>query len=151
MMTDSCTTTRRLVLLSHALAAVAALIYAWMISRSTYMTTGLQFISPLAVVLLVHLIWLAVRRELQPGFSAIVFHRTLTTMIGTLVLVAATAAIAPMPAVATSGIEQLFQGALVVLMCVTMVVVVAGAFAAVLYGLYRLVRFLVVWGPNAFR
>ena len=145
MTTGNRTLRRRSALLPHALAAIAALLYAWMISRSSYMTTGLQFLSPLAVVLLVHLTWLAIRRELHPGFAHVVFRRTLTTMISTLVLVGVTATIAPMPAVATSDIGELFRGALVVLMCVTMVVVVAGTFAALLYVLYRLVRFLVAW------
>lgn len=133
------------VYLSHALAAAAALSYAWMISRSPYVTSGLQFISPLALVLIVHLVLLVTGSKLQPGFANVVMYRTLVTMVGTFVLLVALVLVAPMPAVATSDSANIIQGALVVLMCITMVVFVAGIFAALMYALFRLVRFLVAW------
>jgi hypothetical protein len=67
--------------LLHLIAGGLALVYAWLVSGTHYVTSGVQFVSPLAVVLLVHLLWLALRRELKTGFAIVAFSRMLATAI----------------------------------------------------------------------
>ena len=59
-----------------------ALSYAWLVSGTRYVTTGLQFVAPLAIILIVHLAWLAAVWGLARGFSVTVLARTLATAIG---------------------------------------------------------------------
>jgi hypothetical protein len=89
--------------LLHLTAAGMALLYAWLISRTIYVRSGVQFVAPLAIVLLVHLAWLAVCNELQPGFAAVVLRRTLATSVLILVVTIASAIYTPMPVAAAPG------------------------------------------------
>jgi hypothetical protein len=73
--------TRLQLLFLHLITGGVALAYRWLVSGTHYVTSGVQFVSPLAVVLLVHLLWLATRRELGTGFAIIAFGRMLTTAI----------------------------------------------------------------------
>ncbi|MGH1369266.1 MAG: hypothetical protein ACRBCL_11685 [Maritimibacter sp.] len=65
----------------HLLAAGAALLYAWMISRTPYVTSGLQFVAPLIVILGVHLAWVAATQGLKPGLTAQIQKRSATTAL----------------------------------------------------------------------
>src|ERR1700722_12054384 len=41
----------------HVAAALLALYYAWLVSNTRFVTTGLEFVAPLAIVLATHLAW----------------------------------------------------------------------------------------------
>ena len=69
-------------IVASLLAGGFALSYAWIVSGTRYVTTGLQFVAPLAIILFVHLALLAARWGLARGFSATVLSRTLATAIG---------------------------------------------------------------------
>jgi Polyketide cyclase / dehydrase and lipid transport len=117
----------------HLIAGGLALAYAWLVSGTHYVTSGVQFISPLAVVLLLHLAWLATRRELRTGFAMVAFGRVLATAICIVLFTVLCAMYAPLPAVAqnpagrsNSAIEiaVYFSGCLVVL---TLVILAAAS------------------------
>jgi hypothetical protein len=117
---------------AHFLAGTVALIYAWEISGTRYVTTGLQFVAPVAVMLCTHLAWLALVRNLQPGFARLIFQRTLATAlwIGGIATIAAVAA--PMPAGADSAYPTV-DAILMVLACLFMLAIVIGVAALAVY------------------
>lgn len=131
----------------HLSAGGLALAYAWLVSGTHYVTSGLQFVSPLAVVLLVHLSWLAIRRELGTGFAMVAFGRMLATAICIVVLTVVCAIYAPIPAGAINsddvnrglGSISLFFG------CLAVLALVVSAAALAIYG----VVYSIVWGLRA--
>ena len=128
----------------HLIAGGLALAYAWLVSGTHYVTSGVQFVSPLAVVLLVHLVWLAIRRELGTGFAMVAFGRMLATAICIVVLTVVCAMYAPIPASAINsddvnrglGSIALFFG------CLAVLALVISAAALAIYG----VLYGIVWG-----
>jgi hypothetical protein len=137
-------TTRLQLLFLHLIAGGLALAYAWLVSATHYVTSGVQFVSGLAVVLLVHLLWLAIRRELGTGFAIIAFGRMLTTAICIVVFTVVCAMYAPIPAEAVNsddvnrglGSIGLFVG------CLAVLALVVSAAALAIYG----VVYGIVWG-----
>jgi len=128
----------------HSIAGGFALSYAWLVSGTHYVTSGVQFVSPLAVVLLVHLLWLAIRREFGTGFAIIAFGRMLTTAICIVVFTVVCAMYAPIPAGAINsddvnrglGSIGLFLG------CLAVLALVVSAAALTIYG----VVYGIAWG-----
>jgi hypothetical protein len=120
-----------------ALAGSLALSYAWIVSGTRYVTTGVQFVAPLAIIVLVHVAWLGARRELPVGFARVVFARTLATAIGIIVFTALIAIYAPMPATAANGSGS---EVLVVLACLVVLALVVGTAALIIYCLALLAR-----------
>jgi hypothetical protein len=123
--------------LLHLIAGGLALAYAWLVSGTHYVTSGLQFVSPLAVVLLVHLAWLAVRRELGTGFAMVACGRMLATAVCIVVFTVVCAMYAPIPAGAINsddvnrglGSVGFFFG------CLAVLALVVSAAALVIYGI----------------
>ncbi len=120
---------------AHIAAGGLALAYARFVSTTPYVTTGAQFLSPVAVILLTHLVWLWARRRLDPGFARAVFARSLATafMIG---LATALANLyAPMPAEAGDLGESIGSvlGALACLVVLCVVLAVAAGFIYIAY------------------
>ena len=128
-------------LLPHVVAGVLALGYAWRVSETEYVTTGVQFVSPLAVIVLAHLAWLAASNTLTAGFSQLVFRRSLGTAIGIAACTVLAAALAPMPAQAI-GVADIITTALTVLICLAMIAVVVGTAAAIIYGIGTVIAML---------
>jgi hypothetical protein len=136
--------------LIHLIAGGLALVYAWLISGTHYVTSGLQFVSPLAVVLLAHLAWLAVRRELRMGFAMVAFGRMLATAICIVLFTAVCAVYAPIPVGAANSddVERGGLGAVVLLFgCLAVLALVVLAAALAIYGIalgvkyvYRMIR-----------
>jgi hypothetical protein len=106
-------------------------------------------VSPLAVVLLVHLVWLAVRRELRTGFAMVAFGRMLATAICIVLFTVVCAMYAPIPVGAVNsddvkrglGAVGLFFG------CLAVLALVVSAAALVIYGIgwgvksvYRMIK-----------
>ena len=132
-MSRSLSGSKRLELVLVGLSAGGlALLYAWIVSGTRYMTTGIQFVAPLAIVILVQVAWLGARRELQPGFAGVVFARSLATAIMICGLTALSAVFAPMPvaAAADGTVGQI----LLILACLAVLALVVGAAALVVYG-----------------
>jgi hypothetical protein len=119
----------------HLLAGSLALYYAWNISHSDYVTTGVQFVSPLAVVLTAHLAWLAAARGYQPGFSGIVLGRSFTTTLGIVVGTAFAAIYAPVPAEASTDLGSTIGAILSMFACLAVLGLVLAAAAALLLGI----------------
>jgi hypothetical protein len=116
-------------LAAHVLAASCSLLFAWNISQSSYMKTGLQFVAPLLIVMAVHLIWVSVSsRGLLPGFSSVVYRRSVQTSFAMASLLFALALLAPLPAEASS-VDTAIGAVLLVLFCGGIVVLVVLALA----------------------
>jgi hypothetical protein len=109
---------------AHVVASGLALSLAEIVWRTSYMTSAMQFVSPLAVILMVHLVWLSLSSEIKPGFALI----ALTRMLATAVFIAATtimaAIFAPIPAAADSASGRFVGLGSEVLVCLAIVAVV---------------------------
>jgi hypothetical protein len=130
---------RLLPVLLHLAAGSLALLYAWIISGTQYATTGVQFVSPLAVVILIHLAWMAWRLEARPGFATVLLGRALTTAFGIAISVSVLAIYAPMPAVASPSSVSI-EAFLLYLSCAIVIALVVGAAALVIYLVAKAVR-----------
>lgn len=117
---------------AHALAMLLSMSYAWGISKTAYVQTSLQFISPLLVIVLVHLLWLLATRGRQPGYARTVMDRAVVSSLFLALLVPAMMSIAPMPSTASSG-DGAFGQFLIVIFCLA---VLAAALAAAVFVLY---------------
>lgn len=131
------TTSRLAASLPHATAIVAAVLYAWAMSRTAHFQTGLQFIAPVAILLTVHLIWMALSRDLTPGFSRRAVRRSALSAALLMVALMIGSVVAPMPATADSA-GALLTG--IFCLGVIAVVVFLVIFAIVL--VFRLLRWL---------
>lgn len=89
-------------LIPHITAAGIALIYAWFISNSPFVQTGLQFIAPAILILLTHLIWLSFSGQLTHGFANVAFARTTCTTLVLALGIVAFSMFAPQPASANA-------------------------------------------------
>lgn len=123
------------ILLVHCAAAAASLYYAWLISQSAYVKTGLQFVTPLLVIMAVHLCWIAVSRRMQRGFALEVFRRTAQTSVVMALVLALGSFIAPQPA-AADGMDVV-GSLLTVVFCVAIIVAIAAVLAAIGYLLIK--------------
>ncbi|MEM8750458.1 MAG: SRPBCC family protein [Pseudomonadota bacterium] len=124
---------------AHTVAGGLALFYAYETSSSAYVTTGMQFVFPLAIVLLVHFVWMGINGKLVQGFSQVVLGRALRTCLwGTLVIVLV-ATFSPVPAHSSSERNGL-QAVLAVLICLAVLSIVILAFIGLLVFLDRAFR-----------
>jgi hypothetical protein len=130
---------------SHLTAGAAGLSFAYMVSATAYMTTGIQFIAPLALILLTHLTWIGLTGGFQPGYSALAISRTAVTANGLVVMSLFAAVVTPMPAEA--NVEGYIGGVLAVLLCLLMVAAVLAAFSAVILG----VSYAVFWAWRSYK
>lgn len=125
-------------MLTHIVAALLALLYAWAISQSAYVKTGIQFISPLLVIITVHLIWLAFCDELKRGFSMIVLTRCAQTATVLAIVVAISSVITPTPAQANAG--ELIAAVLGVLFCLAVLAALVAILAFAILLIFKLGR-----------
>lgn len=122
----------------HAVAAGAALLYAWLIFQAQLMATALQFVTPVLVMMAVHLAWLSMRRGLVPGFSMTVYRRTVGTAVFVLVGVALANVLMPKPASAQAS--DALGALLGIGFCVIVIAVIAAIGAGIIWFIARLVR-----------
>ena len=125
----------------HAFAVGFSLFYAWHISQTMYVKTGLQFIAPLLVIMIVHLFWLILTQGLPRGFSMIVYRRSAQTAIGMAFFILSSNLVAPMPANA-AGNEGV-SAVLMIVFCVTVVSIVVGVAAFVVYSVIKMCAALI--------
>lgn len=125
----------------HLLAAGLALQYAWFISQSAYVATGLQFIAPLIIIMAVHLCWIAVSRGLPVGFSSLVYWRSAQSSVGMAIVILFASIVAPKPAYASGS--DVLETVLMVVFCVAIIAVVAGIAALAVYAFFKLISAIV--------
>ena len=117
---------------AHALAVSLSMSYAWGISQTVYVQTSIQFISPLLVVLLVHLLWVLMTTHREPGYARTVVYRAFLSSVVLALLVPAIMSVAPMPSTASSGAGA-FNGVWVVLFCLAVLAIVLFIIAFIVY------------------
>ena len=123
----------------HLIAIALAMTYAWHVSQSAYVTTGIQFISPLLIILLVHLGILALRGQLVDGYARAALAKTAhsaTLLIGVII---ATDILSPAQSHAAT---QTFEQILAVLFCLVVLAIVLAIAAGFIYMLYRVLSWL---------
>lgn len=125
----------------HLLAASLATFYAWEVSQTQFVTTGLQFVTPFLLVLLVHFGWLFFARASQAGFAQTVLARSAATSIGMVAFVFLAELFAPMPSQA-NDLEGMLYGILGVLFCVLILALIGAAIGLALYYTYRFLLYL---------
>lgn len=132
-------------LVPHLVAIAFSMFYAWHISRSAYVTSGLQFLSPLLIILLCHLAILRLRGRLVSGYAGQVLARTAlsSVLIVCLVFVADLSSPAPSHADVTAG--GALGSILSILFCVLVLGVVLAIAGGALYLLYLLFAALIRW------
>ena len=121
----------------HLVAGAVALWYAWQVAQTPLRTSGLQFISPLIAIILVHLGWAALRRDLRPGFAADLMGRSAGTSAVIVVLLVLGTAFAPMPAQA-SDLGEIASTIAVVVFCAVIIFVIIAVLALFLRILVKL-------------
>lgn len=122
---------------AHLLATGLALQYAWFISQSSYVTTGLQFIAPLIIIMAVHFCWLAVSHRLSVGFSSLIYWRSAQSSVGMAIVILFASIVAPKPAHAAGN--DVLETVLMVVFCVAIIAVVAGIIALAIYAFFKLI------------
>lgn len=120
--------------LPHVTAAVAALIYAWWISETALFDTGLQFVSPFAIVIAVHLAWFTAQGRLQAGFAQRLYSRALGTAVFMFAALILGSVFAPKPAYADA--EGVVGFILVLVFCAAVIAAVVWVLALVIKGLF---------------
>jgi len=140
-------------LIPHLIAALLALLYAWLVSNTRFVTTGMEFVSPLAIILAVHLAWIWAVDKPPPGFAQLVLGRALVTALGIVIFVVLVAASAPPQAEAASRFGGQLAQFIAAIACLAVLAGVVFAAAAVAYlcvrGLIVLVKSIGRWfgGP----
>ncbi|MEM9582687.1 MAG: SRPBCC family protein [Pseudomonadota bacterium] len=133
----------------HICAATAALLYAWTISQSAYVTTGLQFVTPVLVIMLTHLVWLTLTRQMAPGFSSVIYRRSAQTAAGMAAVIFTASLIAPSPGIANFDALEFVQIAFIVVFCVAVIAIICGLIALCIYILFQAIKWLTNRaGPN---
>lgn len=127
-------------LLIHCIAASAALYYAWLISQSAYVKTGFQFITPVLIIMAVHLLGLAMSRNLSSGFSSVIYKRSAQTAVGMALVIFSTSIVAPQPA--NAAVSDIAGGVLAVAFCVAVIAIIGGIVAFVIYLFFKAISLL---------
>lgn len=144
-MASAAATTGRFAIFIHAIAACGALgLGAWL-STTAFVQTGVQFVGPAVVILLVHLFALWRTNDLMPGFSVRLFSRSFATSAGLAGLMLLGSLVLPTPVEAQ--VNDAFMGIFTVLFCVVVMLLVGGVIFLVARFVYML-----IWGAlNAIR
>ncbi|MEZ5854870.1 MAG: hypothetical protein R3D67_09060 [Hyphomicrobiaceae bacterium] len=129
----------------HAIAGGLALCYAFAISNTQHVTNGLQFVSPVLVVLMVHSLVLWQRGALRgagpPSAALVALRRTVGTTVMLVVSMALAAAFAPMPADAANSVLSDILGVLSCLLVLVVVLAVTATLAFIVgYSIYWALR-----------
>ena len=123
----------------HLIAGGLALSLALYVSTTPLVTTAVQFVSPLLVILAVHLVWLAAIGGLGTGFAMVALTRTLWTTICIAGLTIFVAIVAPEPASADVDIGLIIGPVFQYLGCLGIVVIVMLIPIAIIFGITKLI------------
>lgn len=138
--------------LVHCTAASVALLFAWQISQTSYLQSGLQFIGPVAIILGLHFIYMWLCNELTVGFSDIIYRRATQTAVGMALLIAVADSVLPTPAQASDLGMQVFSVLFSVVFCGTIIVAVVAVFILAIriciWGVKRIVAMITGENPT---
>ena len=126
------------IVLGHVLAGAAGLYFAWVISGTPLMTTGVQFVAPMIVVLCVHTCWLLASGTRLAGQVQRLLARATQTaglMVAGLLLFAI---LAPMPNHAQDW-GPFGNDITMIVVCALMIAVVVLVVGGLLYGIFFLI------------
>lgn len=135
--------------LPHFLIGAVAMLFAWYVSGTTFRTSGVQFVTPVMVMVISHFAWAYFRRSLMPGFAALIMGRTFMTAIFVAGVFFLGQLVMPMPAQAASS-EEIGTVIAMVIMCAVFVAVVGAVTAAIGYLLVKSIkRILSIFGGRS--
>lgn len=127
-------------LMPHLFALAISMIYAWHVSQSGFVKTGLQFTAPLLVILISHFIYAAFQGRLVAGYAGLLLRRSLQTTLLLFVAIFLSEILSPTPSQANAG--QLADQILSVLFCLVVLAAVIAVAAGILYGAYLILAAL---------
>lgn len=127
--------------LPHLIAAALALSYAWFISQTPFLNTGLQFITPIALIIAVHLLWLACQGRLQAGFANQLYAKATGTAGLMVVVLIAGSLFAPQPAFAAG--DGAAEVILMVMFCAAIIAAVVLIGGAALYITFLVLKWVI--------
>ena len=119
----------------HSLAGFFAVAYAWIISRSEFFETGLQFITPALVILIAHGFFELKKGGVRQGLAETLFSKSLITSTVLVLIIFTISIVVPMPAAASSSQWIEIIGNVVI--CSLMVVVVGTILFVIFFILYK--------------
>ncbi|MEJ6402769.1 SRPBCC family protein [Yoonia sp. 2307UL14-13] len=125
----------------HVFAGAVALTYAWYLAQTPWRVSAAQFLSPLILIILVHLVVLALRGRLRPGFAGAVFGQAFLTSVAIMAVLIGGALFAPQPAQADVG--EAVETLLIVVFCAAYIAMVMGVAALAIYLVYRFLMLFV--------
>ncbi|MEM7058707.1 MAG: hypothetical protein AAF557_14040 [Pseudomonadota bacterium] len=126
-------------MLPHLIAIGLSMTYAWHVSQSAYVQTGLQFIAPLLIILLCHLAILAAQRRLAAGYAGLVLKKSMLTTFLLIGLLFGSELLTPHPSHAAG---DTITSLLSFLFCLVVLAVVLAVAAGALYLIYLLGKVL---------
>ncbi|MEM6550455.1 MAG: hypothetical protein AAF713_22460 [Pseudomonadota bacterium] len=129
--------------LPHLVAIGLSMGYAWGVAQTPYVTTGLQFISPLLLIMAAHTVWLQADGAAVQGYARIVFCRSLLSAIALATIVPLVEIASPTPSYAVSEVASPVVGILAVLFCLSVLAAVVVLAAAALFLVYLALDYLV--------
>lgn len=137
-------------LLPHLIAGFGAVLFIWQISRTPYLTSGLQFVAPLMVIMALHLGWLLMRRAPRASLSSAVLRRSLGTALLLTLATLTLGLVAPISAQAVgSAAGEIIGTILGTVFCVFIIGVILAILAAIGYGFFWVIgRILELIWPN---
>ncbi len=109
-------------LMPHILAATLVVVWVGFVSTTGLFQTGIQFVTPVILVALIHLIWLQLTGGVRPGFATRVFARTSQTAALLVGVLMALSVFGPTPAQADVG--EFLGAGLGLVFCVAVIAVV---------------------------
>lgn len=95
----------------------------WLISRTEFRQSGLQFVAPVFIIFVLHSFWLLNRFGVERNITEVIFQETLKTCMQILGFVVLSIALVPEPANGNSS-EEILGGIGIFLVCLLMIVVV---------------------------
>lgn len=131
--------------LPHVFAAVVGMTYAWFVSQSQFVATGLMFVAPAVVLIFAHLAWLLGASGWHSKIGRMAMQRASLTALGLFGVVTIGSLSAPMPAQSNAG--DFGYMVLGVLFCLA---VLAGVVALVVFVFFLLLKGLsVIFGGRS--
>lgn len=125
-------------LLPHLLAGGCAFTVAWFVSGTSLRTTGVQFVSPLLLIIAVHVVWMVCAGGIAGSVAMSALRRSCGTAFLTIGVLLLGSIFAPQPALADAG--EVIAIVATVVVCALMIGIVVGVVALVMMAFVRVLR-----------
>lgn len=122
----------------HVIAGGLGFAYAWFVAQTAFRTTGVQFISPLIIILMVHTIWLFVSGQAAGHWAMQAMRRSGGTACMGFAVLFFGSIVVPEPAMADAG--DVIATVATVVVCALMIAVVVGIVALVIIAVARTIN-----------